>query len=177
MNTVFGIDPNTVHCFNESLIKSNSQVDNPIWERIYRSAFPTFETMVSVREDGWAQRGGVDRQIILKSGKVISVDEKVRGKDYGDILLEYWSDEGRKTKGWVAKDLACDYIAYAIIPSSRCYLLPFPTLRRAWFENRIEWVRNHREVRAENMGYVTVSVAVPVNTLMDSIKNSMLINF
>lgn len=52
--------------------------------------------MVSVRDDGWAQRGGIDRVITLACGRTIKIDEKVRKEDWPDILLERWSDEQRK---------------------------------------------------------------------------------
>src|SRR5690606_6534418 len=120
-----------VHSFRESLERSNGYVDAPWWGEVYARAFPGFTSMMSVREDGWAQRGGIDRVITLKSGKTLTVDEKVREKSWGDILLERWSDERRGTPGWIQKDLACDYIAYAFAPDRRCYLLPFMQLRRA----------------------------------------------
>lgn len=109
----------------------------------------------------------------LESGKTLLVDEKVREQDWPDILLEYWSDEKRKIRGWVAKDLACDFIAYAFIPSQTCYLLPFQTLRSAWRENCGEWVQKYRRIEAINNGYVTVSVAVPTTILLDAMKDSM----
>jgi hypothetical protein len=36
-----------------------------------------------------------------------------------DFLLEYWSDYERRSPGWIEKDLACDFIAYAFVPSRR----------------------------------------------------------
>lgn len=162
-----------VHDFRDSLRKSAEQADNPIWESVYRKAFPTFDAMSCVRKDGWAQRGGIDRVVVLSSGRTLTVDEKVRDRDYGDILLEYWSNEQRKVPGWVAKDLACDYIAYAILPTKKCYLLPFQTLRKAWQENRKAWVQNYRRIEAQNSGYVTVSVGVPVPVLMGSLTKAM----
>jgi len=167
----------TVHDFRESLQKAADQADAPWWLGVYRKAFPDLESCVSVREDGWAQRGGIDRVLTLKSGRTLSVDEKVRYKDRDDIALEYWSDEARKIRGWVAKDLACDFIAYAFVPSGRCYLLPFQTLRRAWRDNRKEWVRDHFRVEAENPGYKTISVAVPIAILMSALGDAMLVRF
>ena len=140
--------------------------------------------MVSVRKDGWAQRGGIDRVLVLGSGKTLQVDEKVRSKDYDDILLEYWSDVGRQSLGWVAKDLSCDFIAYAFVPSQRCFLLPFPILRRAWHSFGKEWIRcgeqglhGFRKVEADNGNYTTVSVAVPVDLLMSALSDSMIVTW
>lgn len=172
----------TVHDFATSLAFSQSQSDAPWWREVYQRAFPSMVEMVQVRNDGWAQRGGIDRHVILASGKHYTIDEKVRAEDHDDILLEYWSDEERAIKGWVAKDLACDFIAYAFVPSRRCYLLPFATLRLAYRRNGIDWIKAGRErrggfkeVRAENRRYVTVSVAVPIDVLMAALKDAMLI--
>lgn len=166
-----------VHDFNESLARSAAKVDAPWWMEVYRTAFPDLESAVSVRNDGWAQRGGIDRVLTLASGKTLTVDEKVRAEEYDDILLEYWSDEHRKVRGWVAKDLACDFIAYAFERSGRCYLLPFQELRRAWRANCREWVSSYRRIEAKNRGYVTVSVPVPTIELLNAIRDSMLITW
>ncbi len=84
-----------VHNFNSDLEYSHSQSDAPWWEEVYRQAFPNFAGMVCVRNDGWAQRGGIDRVITLTSGKTLTIDEKVRREVWPDILLERWSDEAR----------------------------------------------------------------------------------
>ncbi len=84
------------------------------------------------------QRNGIDRSIVLQNGKTIWIDEKARGKNkitgkvYTDIALEFLSDEAQKTPGWVCKPLLCDYINYAIIPLGRAYLLPVQQLQTAW---------------------------------------------
>lgn len=134
-------------------------------------------SMNSIRDDGWAQRGGIDRLIVLASGKQVLVDEKVRYKEYDDIALEYWSSRERKIPGWVAKDLACDYIAYAFVNSQRCYLLPFLQLRKAWAEHHRQWVGRFPKVEAANDGYTTVSVAVPIDTLMRAIQSTLLVRW
>jgi hypothetical protein len=155
-----------VHCFQKALTRSRELLDDAWWESIYRQAFPDFASMVAVRQDGWAQRGGIDRIIVLASGRTLTVDEKVRSEHWPDILLEYWSDEGRRVPGWVAKELACDYVAYAMAAVGVCYLFPFQDLRRAWRRHHRSWVKRYREVRAQNAGYVTVSVAVPTDVLL-----------
>lgn len=149
-----------------------------MWELVYKKAFPTFATMCSVPADGWAQRGGIDRVITLSSGKTLLVDEKLREKDWPDILLEYYSDRDRKIPGWIWKDLACDYIAYAFLPSRRCYLLPFHLLRSCWLQNGREWARRFTPpVEALNFGYVTESVAVPIDVLLTTMKESLMVSW
>jgi len=179
------------HDFQESLAKSRAQEDAPWWPHVYRTAFPDLISMPSVRQDGWAQRGGIDRVLTLASGKTLTVDEKVRHKDYGDVLLEFWSvwrgsyPKGKGEKaGWVALDLSCDFIAYAIVPTQRCLLLPFTTLRRAWRKHHREWVQlGQRETegfyisKAENRGYQTISVCVPEERLLAALRDAMVVTW
>lgn len=162
-----------IHDFRQSLEMSQAQADSPWWNDVYRNAFPDLQSAVNVRNDGWAQRGGIDRVLTLASGKTLTVDEKVRDKDWPDFCLEYWSSVEHKTRGWIAKDLACDFIAYAFIPSATCYLLPFQTLRRAWRENANDWVRRHRKIEAKNKGYTTVSVGVPIHEVFEAMNDAM----
>lgn len=166
-----------VHNFKESLAFSYQHEHNEMWDIVYKKAFPTFQDSYSVKNDGWAQRGGIDRVVVLESGKTLSIDEKIRARDYGDILLEYWSNLERKTPGWVAKDLACDYIAYAFAPSKKCYLLPFQQLRQSWKKNKNEWVKKYKRIEANNGNYTTISVAVPTNILFDSLLDSMRVSW
>ncbi|WP_273845440.1 hypothetical protein [Rubrobacter calidifluminis] len=166
-----------VHDFEESLKRSHAYEDAPWWREVYERAFHNLQEMVSVRQDGWAQRAGIDRRLILADGTVLSVDEKVRERDYPDFCLEYWSDRKRQIPGWVAKDLTCDYIAYAFVPSRTCYLLPFQLLRRAWREHHRRWVGTYRKVEALNRGYVTVSVAVPIEVVLEAISDAMAVRW
>ena len=148
----------TVHDFTDQLTYSHAQANQPWWETVYRKAFPRLATMACVRDDGWAQRGGIDRVVVLDTGKCFSIDEKVRKTDYGDILLELWSNHERKDKGWALKDLACDYIAYAVVPTETCYLLPVPEMQRATREHMRHWVDMYGWRDAQNAGYMTRSV-------------------
>lgn len=175
------------HKFEESLAMSHKAEDLPLWEEAYHAAFPTMQTMINHRQDGDHQRQGIDRSIILRNSKQITVDEKIRGRNkktgkvYNDIALEYWSvyyGKGRRNKvGWVAKDLLCDYIAYAIGPLGICYLLPVPQLRLAWAQNRNEWVKTYPRIAAKNTNYITVSVGVPAHVVMEAIGCAQIIKF
>jgi len=173
-----------VHNFNDDLALSKSYEDAPWWTAVYDIAFPGHLSAVSVRNDGWAQRGGIDRVVTLSSGKAISIDEKVRHRSYGDILLEQWSDHELKKPGWMQKDLACDFIAYAFVPDERCYLLPFLTLRAAWLRFGAGWISSARDgkngfrfVDAKNPGYVTRSIAVPIPDLLSAISQAQIIDW
>lgn len=142
---------------------------------IYRRAFPKLASAVAVRSDGWAQRGGIDRVLTLECGRSFTVDEKVRTSEWPDILLERWSDEERRVPGWVQKPLACDFIAYAFAPSGVVYLLPVQLLQRAWRLNGKEWIQRYGTRRARNIGYVTASVPVPRDVLMEAMAEAMVV--
>lgn len=165
----------TVHDFQSSLALSNRHSDAPWWLDLYRQAFPSLVSAVSVRDDGWAQRGGIDRVLTLACGRTYTVDEKVRTNDWPDILLEEWSDEARRSPGWVLKPLACDFIAYAFAPSRRCYLLPVAPLQRAWRFHGGEWTQAYGYRRARNPGYMTACVPVPIPVLMREIMRAMVV--
>lgn len=130
---------------------------------------------MSVRDDGWAQRGGIDRVLTLACGRTYTVDEKVRVREWPDILLEQWSDEARQVPGWIQKPLACDFIAYAFAPSHRCYLLPVVPLQRAWRLYGKQWIESFGQRRAGNQGYVTTSVPIPVDTLLRAMVHAMMV--
>lgn len=173
-----------IHSFADSLALSKAMEDAPWWGRVYAKAFPGFASMVSVRSDGWAQRGGIDRVITLKSGRTVTVDEKVRSRSYGDIILERWSNRERRTEGWIQKDLACDFIAYAFVPDERCYVLPFLPLRAAWIANGRDWISKaesgddgFRIVLADNGTYTTESVAVPIPELLGAVHMAQIVDW
>ncbi len=129
-----------VHRFKDSLALSERFVDADWWEPLYKRAFPTLASAVAVREDGWAQRGGIDRLLTLSCGRTYTVDEKIRTEDWPDVLLERWSNERARSPGWVQKPLACDFIAYAYAPAATCVLLPVPSLQRAWRQHGRQWI-------------------------------------
>lgn len=162
-----------IHDFAESLARSHNYANAPWWTEVYRIAFPSLRACVDIRDDGWAQRAGIDRQIVLACGRNITVDEKVREKDWPDIALERWSNEARKIPGWIQKPLLCDFIAYAFVPSQTCYLLPTLTLQRAWRLHGRDWCSRYPEIRANNSTYTTVSVGVPIDVLFQALSDAM----
>lgn len=163
------------HNFAASLALSQSYSEALWWLDVYRKAFPTLVSAVSVRDDGWAQRGGIDRVLTLACGRTYTVDEKVRSHDWPDILLEQWSDEARRKPGWIQKPLACDFVAYAFAPSRRCYLLPVVLLQRAWRTNGRHWIERYGQRRARNVGYVSTNVPVPLGELSKALMMAMVV--
>lgn len=123
--------------FGEDLAFSDKMSDEPAWAQYYVRLFPDLVGTMKVRVDSPLQRHGVDRLLVFASGLQLTVDEKIRRKYYGDILLELWSNLERRTPGWtIDPTKVCDYIAYAIPNKGICFFLPYPILREAF---RLHW--------------------------------------
>lgn len=173
-----------VHTFEESVRKSTMSDFEDFWLAAYREAFDY--ASAGKTEDGntQAQKMGIDRTVVLKSGAVIRIDEKLRHTDYGDILLEYMSNDRTGAKGWIEKDLLIDYLAYGVYPSRKVYLFDFRALRRVWRYYSDRWIelakadkRNgFRHIKAYNEGYATHSIAVPLATLRQKMSDCMVID-
>lgn len=134
------------------------------WDQVYEKAFVDLKETRICNNLDW-QRLGVDRFIHLKSGRVFAVDEKIRRVVYEDILLEYISADTTNSPGWIEKQMAIDYLAYAFLPIKRVYLFDWPMLRRSWVKFGEQWKKQYRIVKAVNNDYNTLSVAVPISVL------------
>jgi hypothetical protein len=166
-----------IHDFGDSLRASHAASDWAGWEPLYRKAFPSMVAMVDHRENGEHQLAGIDRSITLANSKQLLIDEKVRAKDYGDILLEVWSNKERKTPGWVTKALRADYIAYLIAPAGMCHLLPVIQLQNAWAKHGQFWTDRFGVKQAQNRSWVTESVPVPLEFLYPAIGACLRVQF
>ena len=171
----------TIHNFDDSLQVSHNASDEPVWEAIYRKAFPDFSAMVDHRKNGDWQKLGIDRSVIFHSSKRILIDEKVRRKDYGDILLEYMSIKESNIPGWVCKPLLADYIAYCIIPTRVVYLLPVTQLQAAWQNYGETWKASYGKCKtsSERKGkrWTTQFCPVPVDVLFSAIGSMLRIKY
>ena len=148
--------------------------DEPFWEAVYQKAFPNLKTMELVTRPDW-QRKGIDRLLTLTNGNKLKIDEKKRRKVYPDILLEYLSNDHTRAPGWMEKDLAIDYLAYAFMPTRRVYLFPWPILRRAWQEYGQGWLAAYDHKEAVNPGYSTWSIAVPIEVVRQATHQATII--
>lgn len=160
-----------IHDFEECNAYSFNPNDDDFWMAFYRKAFPTMVDTHVNNGDLARQYEGIDRVLILSSGRKVFIDEKKQPKDWPCILLEYISNDVRQTPGWIEKDLRIDYIAYAFMESRRIHLYPWILLKSAWNEYGQEWKERFRNIHAENYGragesnYTTWSVAVPFDEL------------
>jgi len=174
----FDATPHTlpiVHDFRERNQWSLSASDEPFWAAVYNKAFPGL-LHTELNTDIDRQKQGIDRVLYLANGNVLYVDEKKRERVYSDILLEYVSVDSTGAPGWIEKDLAIDYLAYAFIPSKLCYLFPWPMLRRAWLQFRDAWKQAYVPVRAQNRNYVTWSLPVPISVLQRAVSTAAVID-
>jgi hypothetical protein len=119
------------------------------------------------------QLAGIDHVVLLDEGRRLLVDVKTRERRWPDILVERWSDVGRRVPGWAFKDLECDYIAYAFLPNGPVHLLPHGALRAVAEENISLWECVHRVIDADNGSYVTRSIAVPTSRLLADVEGSI----
>jgi hypothetical protein len=176
--------------FNEDLEWSHAQAKLPLWEETYKKAFPDFNQMTYVADDGWAQRGGIDRIVTTTGGRVWQIDEKSR-RDYWpvslphrkyfkphvtvfpDIALEFMDNDKRKTPGWIEKPMACDYLAYNILPLRQVYLLPMAQAQAVWRRYKLEWLEQFHWKESQNRGYKTLFCPVPVPVLMRAVCEAM----
>lgn len=138
----------------------------PLLEKFYREMFDNITRISKGRPDKCqSQANGIDRIIYFEDNKVITIEEKIRAKDYNDILLEYISNDQTNAPGWMEKNLSIDYLVYCILETGRFLIFDWRTLRRAWKRNKEEWKEKYKKVEAENEGYSTHSVCVPTEVL------------
>jgi hypothetical protein len=185
----------TVHQLRDSLEYSHSQADAPYWQEVYRLAFPDAVSTVDLRHDGWHQKAGRDRAVILSTGRSVFIDEKVRRETWDDIAIEVWSvypkagsrpwpPRDGAIPGWGAKPLDCDYLAYAFESSQTCHLFPFLGVRAAWEKHGAMWRQKatlkedgFRWIEADNDRWWSVSIAVPIVTLRQCIEDSLTVTW
>lgn len=172
-----------VHNFRDQLQWSEAAGYEPFWDAVYKKAFPSLVGHMVCSGNTQGQRMGVDRLLYLSNNLTISIDEKKRREVYTDVLLEYVSVDTTGAPGWMEKDLAIDYLAYAFIPTRKCYLFPWQLLRRSWLHHKSEWIdsgkrqeNGFRIVSAKNNGYRTLSVAVPIHILKETLRRSLAID-
>ncbi len=169
----------TVHEFDPS----NQSDDADWWKTVYTRAFPTYEHH-DVLVDKPRQLLGIDHVVHLGNNHTVNVDVKTRDKWYPDVALEVWSSKEHRRPGWLRKPLHTDYVAYAFPTRSLCYVLPFPLLRAAYERNKHKWAAladqegsGYSEVHARNVGYTTVSIAVPLDDLLKCLTDVMTVYF
>ncbi|MBT9167757.1 MAG: hypothetical protein DDT19_01097 [Syntrophomonadaceae bacterium] len=157
--------------FSRDLQYSLDQRECEWFDSFYYRIFPGLDRIELV-EDMARQKQGVDKILHFKSGYKVTIDEKKRREDYGDIALETWSIWENRKRGWLYY-CKCDYVVYAIMPAQIAYLLPVLLLKRAWHEHGKVWLQKYKEFSSYNPGYTTKNIAVPVDVLLGAIAAEM----
>lgn len=180
--------PKREHHFKECLEWSHLQAKLPLWEEVYRKAFPDFANMTYVAKDGQYQRSGVDRIVTTTGGQVLLIDEKSRREYFvsdhrkyfkstatvfPDIALEFIDHDKRGTPGWAEKPMLCGYLAYNILPIHQVYLFPMVQLQAVWRRYKTKWLGEFGSRPSRNSGYNTLFCPVPVPVLMRAICEGM----
>ena len=163
-----------IHDFWEQIEYSLLPCDEPFWTAVYEEAFPDMVDLKTV-SDLHKQKLGIDRVITLGNGKRFFVDEKKRKRTYPDILLEYVAVNTTGAPGWMEKNLAIDYIAYAFMPTKTVYLIPWDSLKMAWKRNKGRWMVIYKDVEGKNEGYITHSIAVPIEVLKNEVDSIVVV--
>ncbi len=144
----------------------------------YRAKYGNSIEIKHCFNDRRAQRLGIDTVLFLPDGRTVYVDEKVREKDYNDVLLErsIRLSSGETVPGWSSNPyLATDVFAYLIRPTNQCYFFDARLLRRALQLHYIDWCQEgYKMVTAKSHGYYenydTYNIAIPVPILREAIQ-------
>jgi len=176
-----------VHGFLEREVYSQRLSDEAGWQALYRRIWPDLIDAIPVAGGPSSlQRQGVDRVVRLPNGRSITIDEKKRDVDFGDMLVEVYSrcswdpfcerlsdlPADRKI-GWTLDPTkVCDYVAYAILPAAKVHMLPFDLLRRAarrrineWRLRPGAWPKVARSSGLHGGEWSTLNLAVPWDVL------------
>lgn len=162
------------HNFRDSLRVEAENSGNLFWADIYSRCFGSIR--IELVTDPGMQKLGVDRLVHFPDGRMLQIQEKFRQTDYGgDILLEYWSDKERRLPGWIAQDSAADFLTYNVA-NKYAYVFSWPRLRSAWKRCHKRFVNEGRKIVAQNHGYTTHSVALPVHWITGQCGEHWLVN-
>lgn len=165
-----------IHSFNEQLAFSKSKEGS--LDSIYRTYFQNVSGVSRIEriDEMTRQRAGIDTIVTLNSGETIKTQEKWRTREFtGDFLIEYCSvsrNGNCEKPGWIYS-IDSDYIFAVYAPSQLVKIYPVVQLKIAWSNNKDCWISTHRIIRAQNPNYITLSVAVPTDTLEHEITKVM----
>jgi hypothetical protein len=139
--------------FDERFLMSNGRSANADVSDILWSSIPGTKSVTRAGESD--DRMGIDWWVERTNERALSVDVKIRSKDYSavnpkadDLALETWSVVEREIIGWTRDELKqCDFILWLWKDTGRWCLLPFPMLCRVFQELWQEWRATYRTER------------------------------
>jgi len=141
------------YLFDERLMFSDGSVMAASVDQVLLSAIPG---ALNVTKAGKANdKNGTDWWVEHSSGRHLSVDAKVRSKDYAaieekpedDLALETWSVIENKVIGWTRNEnKRTDFILWLWVDTGRWCLISFPMLCKV-FQNK--WERWREEYKTK----------------------------
>ncbi len=152
--------------FSKDLIKGEQFTF--VFLAAYEKAFPGVMGMVFL-QDRYNQQRGCDRLLTYGDGRQLYIEEKAEGV-HNDFVLEFESNDVFHTKGWIEKELECDYLAYFIVQRCELYIFPWQSLFKAWkkygeeWKSKFEWVNPHN--RRGGIDSRTHCIVVPRHILL-----------
>jgi hypothetical protein len=152
------------HDFQEDLKFSELEEEAPFLNAFYHTHFPYLVKIEKVIDES-LQKRGVDKIFHTRSGRKIFVDEKARRKEYGDILLEEFSDWKGKKPGWCYSDKITDYISYVIVPKKIVTMVPFLLMQSFFVLNYDALIKLYGRRFSFNKGYETSNIPIPISVL------------
>lgn len=159
--------------FKADLEYSTDIRKNEDFNKFYYATFQVkLIELVEYQKSKEEQFKGIDKKLHLQNGKVITVEEKCRRKDYGDILLELISNDRTNRKGWIYT-CQSEYLTYFVEPSRKVYLFPVEILKLAWEHNKEDWEKKYRKVSADNKTYKSVCICIPAEVLKEAITKEL----
>lgn len=154
--------------FNERLNMSNGYSSKKDVASIILENIPSSTNVIKAHSEN--DRNGTDWWVETLSGNFLSVDAKIRSKDFSlhgqdDLALEIWSVVEKKVVGWTRdKKKRTDYILWMWTDTGRWCILPFQMLCFV-FENKLsEWIKNYKiamQFTPNHCGYHSECVFVP----------------
>ena len=123
-----------------------------------------------------SQKRGFDKRIMFQDNRSLIIEEKVRYQDYGDVFVERWEDKPIGKVGWAwDTELICDYVAYAIWPSSLCIFINFKQLQTLLIQNEEVYMKRRQYENAEG-GYLSTGPTLSFEEIQADIPDAIFIN-
>ena len=172
-----------VYEFKKDLATSQAEQAAAGWYKIYELMFRDFNNMAEVK-DRALQAKQVDRILLLDNGAELRIEEKVDKYDNQRIALEMWADTEHSRAGWLSKPSLAHWIAYKKVALGECLFLPPNALKNAYMANKEKWgekanleIEDFKVGRAQNKGYSSINLLVPIKELLKTVKEARLIKY
>ncbi len=154
-----------MNTFNEDIEYEKSQ-----FEKLNEKYFKFFKGISHIGriKNIEEQKKGIDLYVYFHDNTQLSIDEKIRRKDYGDFLVEEFSNYDTKKSGWLShtKTQAITYYCsdtdYFIVLPFTLFALAFHTLKRKY---------EHTRKFAKNSSYRTSFLTIPRQEMILTMKD------